>query len=75
MNERIRDIEAYCWENTSPEWAENCRMTFNIEKFAELILNECIETIRLVPYKSETIEFGEEVVYQESIKKHFGIKE
>jgi hypothetical protein len=43
------------------------------EKFAELIVRECIETLRLVPYDSDR-EFGDEVIYQDAVKKHFGIK-
>ena len=47
---------------------------FNKEKFAELIVKECIETLRLVPYKSDR-EFGDEAIYQEAITEHFGVKE
>ena len=48
---------------------------FDPKKFAELIVKECIEQLRLVPYGSDTIEFGEEVPYQDAIKKHFGVEE
>lgn len=40
------------------------------EHFAELIVAECIETLRLVPYNSN-VEFGDEVIYQDAIREHF----
>ena len=44
-----------------------------MEKFADLIVKECNEVLRLVPYNSN-VEFGDEVIYQDAIKVHFGIK-
>ena len=43
------------------------------EKFAELIVKECNEVLRLVPYNSN-VEFGDEVIYQDAIKEHFGVE-
>ena len=45
------------------------------EKFAELIVRECVEVLRMVPYDCDGPEFGDEVVYQEAVKKHFGVEE
>ena len=42
--------------------------------FAELIVRECNEVLRLVPYNSN-IEFGDESIYQDAIRKHFGVEE
>jgi hypothetical protein len=41
MNERIRELEAQCWEPTQygPAW-------FNSTKFAELIVRECADVCR-----------------------------
>ena len=44
------------------------------KKFAELIVAECNEVLRLVPYNSN-VEFGDEVIYQDAIKEHFGVEE
>ena len=44
------------------------------QKFAELIVTECIEALRLVPYHSLDIDFDEEVIYQDAIRKHFGVE-
>jgi len=40
MNERIKEIEAHCWEpkQYGPHW-------FNSQKFAGLIIKECIDVI------------------------------
>jgi hypothetical protein len=50
MNERIRELEAQCWEERKygPPW-------FNANKFAELIVRECIDTLDQMPvyYKNE----------------------
>lgn len=41
MNERIRELEAQCWEprKYGPAW-------FDTEKFAQLIVQECSDYIR-----------------------------
>ena len=69
MNERIKEFEAQCWEarQYGPPW-------FDAKKFAELIVKECNEVLRLVPYTSDR-DFGDEAIYQEAIYKHFGVKE
>ena len=38
MNERIRELASQCYELTKPDLNER----FNKEKFAELIVRECI---------------------------------
>ena len=45
------------------------------KKFVELIVKECIEAVRLVPYHSLDVDFDEEVIYQDAIRKHFGVEE
>ena len=68
MNERVKELAEQCQHQYSEH-------RIDLEKFAELIVRECIEQLRLVPYGSDTIEFGEEVPYQDAIKKHFGVEE
>lgn len=48
---------------------------FDPVKYAELIVKKCVEVLRMVPYDSDGPEFGDEVVYQEAVKKHFGVEE
>ena len=75
MNERIKELseqaEQYADEyfRGEPTWSEAFE-----SKFAELIIRECIEIVRLVPYYSDR-DFGDEAVYQEAIYKHFGVEE
>jgi hypothetical protein len=78
MNERIKQL----WEDSDeikvryPEQGSPVSVSEQtLEKFAELIVKECIETLRLVPYNSPSIEFDEEIPYQEAIRKHFGVEE
>jgi hypothetical protein len=77
MNERIRElrrqatlVETY----TANDGSVHEGKSVDLEKFAELIVRECIEAMRLVPYESDR-EFGDEVIYQEAVKKHFGVEE
>jgi hypothetical protein len=70
MNERIRELveKSYIYDK------QNDSSFFNKQKFAELIVQECIETLRLVPYNSDR-EFGDEVIYQDAVKRYFGVEE
>ena len=74
MNERIRELK-----EQAMEWVPNMAdpdtkiRLLNAGKFAELIVKECNEVLRLVPYNSN-VEFGDEVIYQDAIKEHFGVE-
>jgi hypothetical protein len=65
MNERIRKLEAQCWEATKygPPW-------FDSKKFAELIVQECAGLFE--------VEWGEEKLTGNDVgyvvKKHFGVE-
>jgi hypothetical protein len=61
MNERIREFESQCWElkKYGPPW-------FNSEKFAELIVQECIQAVYDDGQDAE--------YYQDRIKKRFGVE-
>lgn len=68
MNNKIKELEAKCWKDTSPEWAENYRFEFDIEKFAELIIEEGCKAME----KQDTF-YGD---YMGTVmKKHFGVQE
>ena len=43
MHNKLSDLEALCWEDKSPEWAENVKMVFNTTKFAELVVQACAQ--------------------------------
>ncbi len=65
MNERIRELESQCWEprQYGPAW-------FDSEKFAELIVRECIEQVITGPNGPAyyAVEAGLR------LKEHFGVE-
>jgi hypothetical protein len=71
MNDRIKELESMCWTDTSPEWAENIRMEFNIEKFAELLIKECAEVYRNNVTLNRSLYPTE---FSTALIEHFGIK-
>ena len=73
MNERIEKLLEQCQIETYGVNGELLEIGFDAEKFALLIVQECIETLRLVPYSDSDKEFGDEVIYQDAIRKHFGV--
>ena len=75
MNERIKELEAQCWEprQYGPAW-------FNSTKFAELIVRECAEISEQSQWseaKGEYYEgFNEAMIYvSNKIKERFGVEE
>jgi hypothetical protein len=84
MNERIKELALHSklrpalllhyWGKIDALTDSEQEELEQLEKFAELIVRECIETLRLVPYNSDR-EFGDEVIYQDAVKEHFGIEE
>jgi hypothetical protein len=74
MNERIQELEAQCWEpkQYGPPW-------FNSQKFAELIVAECMNivsnqtTLDTNENFREGFNHGLKYAWTD-IRKHFGIK-
>jgi len=69
MKERIRELEAQCWEpkQYGPPW-------FNSQKFAELIVRECLKIVE------PTEDSGDEWCVTlkgtaQEIREHFGVEE
>ena len=70
MNERIKELEAQCWEPTKygPPW-------FDSQKFAELIVQECISQAHAVSELrgiTEDMKYGADVSAV-LIARHFGV--
>lgn len=73
MNEKIKEISNQCWSNHIYKMGD-----FDQEKFAQLIIEECIRQIVRIPTRVEYlggqsftyIQLGETV---ETIKNHFGV--
>lgn len=77
MNERINKLKEQAKEKVISHGAygeTEIYWEINVDKFAELIVRECVEVLRMVPYDCDGPEFGDEVVYQEAVKKHFGVE-
>ena len=68
MNKRIKELKSQCWDERpyGPPW-------FNSDKFAELIIKECIE----VANKNRTVmEIKTNTqLTADAIKEHFGVEE
>jgi hypothetical protein len=74
MNERIRELEQMSWEELGEE---ECYYTvFNAEKFAELIIRECMMLVEGFESTQE-VALDEYVDYEASavLKEHFGVEE
>ena len=80
MNERIKELSI---KAGFPEWS-NHAIEFELEKFAELIVNECIDKITtydLVPGHSAKWEDIYDIHTRllqdlgEELKEHFGVEE
>ena len=69
MNERIKELEDQCWEDIPVDidydYLSRVRRVFNREKFAELIVRECIDIV----------DAQWEPVLVEKIREHFGVEE
>jgi hypothetical protein len=63
MNERIKELEAQCWEarQYGPPW-------FDAKKFAELIVKECASAVN----SRDDSDTG---FWANIIKEHFGVEE
>jgi len=72
MNERIKELEAQCWEpkQYGPPW-------FNSQKFAELIVRECLDIVANADMTGSWITHPKDVLYVacDQVKQHFGVKD
>lgn len=66
MNERIKELEPQCWE------MNEFGLNFNYEKFAELIVRECVNMAESFHYHQ--YDFTGNLELHEFIKEHFGVE-
>ncbi len=71
MNKRIKQLEPQCWEHN--EFGLN----FNYQKFAELIVRECMDIARNVGNISEPDDWALDRCYEieQRIQDRFGVEE
>ena len=67
MNERIKEIEQQCWSHRVDGTLVDGQLHFDTQKFAELIVKECIDVV-------EDAGGIDKYHYTGAIGKHFGVK-
>jgi len=74
MNERIKSLMEQASSNGCYDEPRQLRlMNVEIERFAEMIVRECVESI---PADGHRGDFGRAVEFcQQQIKQHFGVEE
>ena len=65
MNERIRELDAQSLVKSEGQWV------FSKEKFAELIVQECINTVQT--FRTRMDASNDDIVV--ALKERFGVKE
>ena len=76
MNERIKEIEVQCWETRQvTDDVNSWQTSFNSQKFADMIIKECIGIVENLPagyidYRSQ-IEDAFRVDCIRTMKAHF----
>ena len=72
MNERIEELYKQSFIEVQDENSFPC-MTFSKQKFAELIVRECMEQVWYT--REDGINGNVSEVIKDRIKKHFGVEE
>jgi hypothetical protein len=82
MNDKVSELAQLALVETSKSFSERWDrvpraefMAVYNQKFADQLIKECLEALRLVPYSSFDIEFGEEIPFQDAVRKHFGVSQ
>ena len=63
MNERIKELEKQCWSHRVDGVLVDGHLHFDTQKFAELIIQECMSNLYLHGYDDARAQ----------IKEHFGV--
>ena len=71
MNERIKELAEQCYQIEDPH-GRFPKEVFNQEKFAELIVRECLEIVNRYEYSYHEADPLWETA--ELIKEHFGVE-
>ena len=74
MNQRIKELERQCWSHRVDGVLVDGHLHFDTQKFAELIVRECAEMVRIQneQFMANESHYG---VVSADILKHFGVKE
>lgn len=74
MNKRIQELAEQCYEHDQ-SWTGVGQRIFNKEKFAELIVQECIQEIQNKSMNSSDEWEDGLIIAEYAIKEHFGVDE
>ena len=70
MNERIKELAEQCGFRSNPDIYDR-NQSFDIEKFAELLVRECVK----IAYQNDIAKFTKDgYVIGQAIEKHFGVE-
>jgi hypothetical protein len=69
MNERIEKLAEQCGFRSNPDIYDR-NQSFDIEKFAELIVRECIDCLKPLSRNHSMVGAA-----RDTIKEHFGVEE
>jgi hypothetical protein len=77
MNERIRQLAEQATTYIEPTYSSGEGWIFDKEKFAELIVEECILTIQMGITRDghDTEQYQRSIKHIKQIKEHFGFEE
>ena len=64
MNERIRELEAQCWEHDQ-SWTGVGQRVFNSKKFAQLIAQECARLAMTQHTSTSPADYGDMEPYEQ----------
>jgi hypothetical protein len=69
MNTQIKQLADHCWSHRVDGVLIDGHLHFDYEKFAELIVRECVEVVKWTP----SIFPNDPII--KNIKEHFGVEE
>ena len=75
MNERIKELEKQCWNHRVDGVLVDGHLHFDTQKFAELIIRECVATVKKRYMGDNNREDMEVRRCVADIQTHFGVKE
>ena len=80
MNERIKELEKQCWSHRVDGTLVDGQLHFDTQKFAELIVKECMSIVENYPIDPEDMPYNGRIIpymifVQEKMQLHFGVEE
>ena len=74
MNTQIKELADQCWSHRVDGTLVDGQLHFDTQKFAELIVKECVEVCHKMAEDSDSYVVHDGDTCAEQIKKHFGVE-